>query len=296
MELAEKYLQCETNYETDHTKKLNIEIDLGNILIEKCKITSEKQCAICKSRKIYFTRSYNDTLLNNCIITSLYEKYSSSQNYYYTKDINDICYDKITSNAIVFKDVLCLLDVDEFLKRFYVEDEYLYKIKLLIEYYKFHTDIPRLFMLPSSHTMNKYHDKRRKIEYNRITKLLKDEALSKNKKIALNENENEIRLTNNDSVSDSNVESFSAPRSTSFVNFSQPILPDNILANSSNGHNYNKDLSDKNNKEFNLWANDPVSSPKLMIHNSSNMTIQELNMKLGEIITNSGSRYLDCTF
>jgi hypothetical protein len=50
------------------------------------------------------------------------------------------------------------------------------KIKLLIEYYKFHQDIPRLFMSPSSHTMNKYHDKKRKIEYNRITKYLRDEA------------------------------------------------------------------------------------------------------------------------
>ena len=53
-------------------------------------------------------------------------------------------------------------------------------------------------MSPSSHTMNKYHDKKRKIEYNRITKLLQDEAQMKNKKIKLNENENEIRLTNNE--------------------------------------------------------------------------------------------------
>ncbi len=45
---------------------------------------------------------------------------------------------------------------------------------MLCEYYKFHKDIPRLFMLPSITTLNKYHDKKRRIEYVRITKLLNE--------------------------------------------------------------------------------------------------------------------------
>jgi hypothetical protein len=43
---------------------------------------------------------------------------------------------------------------------------------MLSEYYKYHKDISRLFMIPQSKTMNKYHDKIRKIEYRRITKML----------------------------------------------------------------------------------------------------------------------------
>ena len=46
---------------------------------------------------------------------------------------------------------------------------------MLTEYYKFHRDIPRLFMLPTTKTMNKYHDKKRRVEYQRITRMLKEE-------------------------------------------------------------------------------------------------------------------------
>lgn len=45
----------------------------------------------------------------------------------------------------------------------------------MAEYYKFHRDITRIFMLPITITLNKYHDKKRKIEYVRITKLIKEE-------------------------------------------------------------------------------------------------------------------------
>ena len=43
---------------------------------------------------------------------------------------------------------------------------------MLSEYYKYHKDIPRLFIMPQCKTMNRYHDKRRKIEYRRITRML----------------------------------------------------------------------------------------------------------------------------
>ena len=48
-----------------------------------------------------------------------------------------------------------------------------YKVLNSIKYtVKFHRDIPRLYMVPISVTLAKYHDKRRKIEYIRITKML----------------------------------------------------------------------------------------------------------------------------
>lgn len=46
---------------------------------------------------------------------------------------------------------------------------------MLTEYYKFHRDISRLFMQPTSNILNKFHDKKRRIEYVRITRMLKDE-------------------------------------------------------------------------------------------------------------------------
>ena len=57
---------------------------------------------------------------------------------------------------------------EEYLKRDYLYKEYPYKINLLTEYYKFHQDIPRLFMLPTTNVLNNYHDKKRRIEYFRI--------------------------------------------------------------------------------------------------------------------------------
>lgn len=80
-----------------------------------------------------------------------------------------------TSAVIKFKDLLHLDEEDEYLKRGYKISEYDGKMKMLTEYYKFHKDIPRLFMLPTTHTLNKYHDKKRRLDYIRITKMLQDE-------------------------------------------------------------------------------------------------------------------------
>ena len=53
--------------------------------------------------------------------------------------------------------------------------EYKTKIKLLTEYYKFHNDIPRNFMIKESKLLNNYHDKKRKIEYYNIAKIIENE-------------------------------------------------------------------------------------------------------------------------
>jgi len=34
---------------------------------------------------------------------------------------------------------------------------------MITEYYKFHNDVPRMFMLPLITSLNKFHDKKRKI-------------------------------------------------------------------------------------------------------------------------------------
>lgn len=64
---------------------------------------------------------------------------------------------------------------EEFLKRFYIHSEYNKKLTLLSEYYKYHRDIPRLFMKPSYRAVFKYHEKIRRLDYYKITKLMENE-------------------------------------------------------------------------------------------------------------------------
>lgn len=102
---------------------------------------------------------------------ALYDKYSATQVYYYTSDINDILNHERSAAVEQFKDMLIYDDVDEFLKRFYKKSEYKNKITLLTEYYKYHNDIARLFMKPQRETLIKFHDDKRRFEF----KILKDE-------------------------------------------------------------------------------------------------------------------------
>ncbi len=59
---------------------------------------------------------------------ALYEKYSASQNYYFTKDIHDLLGNAITKNTIKIIDFYTYDDDQEYFKRFYHENEYELKI------------------------------------------------------------------------------------------------------------------------------------------------------------------------
>jgi hypothetical protein len=49
---------------------------------------------------------------------ALFAKYSSSQNYYYTKDINDLLDGETTPATAKYQDILIYLEEDEYLKRY----------------------------------------------------------------------------------------------------------------------------------------------------------------------------------
>lgn len=51
-------------------------------------------------------------------------------------------------------------------------EEYDGKIELLSEFYKFHSDIPRLFMLPIAEAIHNYYDKKRRLNFIRVTRML----------------------------------------------------------------------------------------------------------------------------
>ena len=89
--------------------------------------------------------------------------------------------DARTPAVIKYKDFTTLDEEDEFLKRYYKFSEYDYKIGLLVEYYKYHKDIARMFMLPTTESLNTYHDKKRRLEYIRITAMLKQTEAKKSK-------------------------------------------------------------------------------------------------------------------
>ncbi|CAK63889.1 unnamed protein product (macronuclear) [Paramecium tetraurelia] len=118
---------------------------------------------------------------NACVIEadimrhSLFLKYSQSQNYHYTKGITEILHNYRTANNILYKDVITYDSPEELLCKIYKCDAMYEKLQMLGEYYKFHNDIPRLFMLPAIIPLNYYHDKKRRLEYFRIAKLIAQE-------------------------------------------------------------------------------------------------------------------------
>ena len=59
-------------------------------------------------------------------------------------------------------------DSQERLNRLYCSSELLRKIQKLTEYYKFHSEVPRLFMLPIMKFMNDFHNDKRKINYYKV--------------------------------------------------------------------------------------------------------------------------------
>jgi hypothetical protein len=65
---------------------------------------------------------------------------------------------------------------EEYLKRFYKNNEHVNKIMALTEYYKYHKDVARIFKQPVCHIMNRFHDKKRHLEYLRLKKVLNLES------------------------------------------------------------------------------------------------------------------------
>ena len=118
----------------------------------------------------HFSRSKR---VESALNSFLYRKYSSSQNYFYTKEIGFILAESRVSSRIIFIDMQHYLQEDNLLKRVYLAAEQPAKLNLLTEYYKYHEDVPRLFMVKLAQIVHNFYDKKRRINYIRITKLLK---------------------------------------------------------------------------------------------------------------------------
>lgn len=227
------------------------------ILAKKNKTISRMSFSLSKNKCIFCEKCPQSKDFLAMINKALYVKFSASQNYYYSKDINEILSETRNKIAIKFKDQSTYDENEENLKRFYSINEIEGKITILTEYYKFHKDVPRMFMLSISKIINNYHDKHRKIEYVRITKIIKQNNEKKNKK-EKNLNEGYI-----DEKQDKNP----LPNKTLKNNFLK-ILDDVILNEEENEKENSKDYSDSR-------------------------TIIELQKKLGEIINEKSKNELE---
>lgn len=107
--------------------------------------------------------------MSNTIVN---HKYSSSKNYYYTREINLIVEGTRSPELICHKESIASFDTKDTLKRFYTIEEYPEKIEMLCDYYRYHNEVPRLFMNKISPLIHNYYDKKRRLRYNEIKGML----------------------------------------------------------------------------------------------------------------------------
>ena len=113
--------------------------------------------------------------LPSTVNSSLFNRYSSTQNYHYIKLINDILLEGREPSSLLFK------DWDDYLKshgtftEFVPLDDYISKLTHLCEYYKYHNEIPRFFCDSIYELYFDYHDQKRQQNFDKVTNMLKVE-------------------------------------------------------------------------------------------------------------------------
>jgi len=279
------------------------------------------KCVLCE-KKIF--RNNDHQYFSNIVHKSLYNKYASSQNYYYTKELNDLLSDSRTPMSIRLKDFQCLDDADEYLKRYYKRSEYEPKVRLLTEYYKFHWDIPRLFMVPITEVINRYHDRKRRLQYIKVTKMLKDQKEAQNPPPAKPNNDNKPKQDDQKQkpITDPVLAGLEASRSilkgskgdldekgdlmkkvqgqiTSRRN-NDILIQENVQVPEKDPKRSHREYLKPRGEPLKKEVRDQKTKkgPETPKNNNVSVsnTIQDLNVKLGEIIAASESRVFDANF
>lgn len=114
----------------------------------------------------------------------LYSKYSSSQNYYYIKEINEILSDARCTELIRFRQLSDFSQPKEYLQELVPRDQSSQLIRSLTDYYRYHKEIPRMFAKSIYDLYFEHHDLKRRVEYVIITKQLKAEKTNDDCKVA----------------------------------------------------------------------------------------------------------------
>ena len=109
------------------------------------------------------------------LTTSLYEKYSTSSNFYFSRQIDDLLSNACSEQVTTFHEILYDLENFEFMKREYTRSEFTNKILHFSEYYKFNRDIPRCFDKDLQRPLMRYQEKVKKLDFRRVKNALKRE-------------------------------------------------------------------------------------------------------------------------
>lgn len=127
-----------------------------------------KKCVFCPK---LVTKKEQHKMLNR----ALFLKYSNSYDHLQLKEIEEFVQPKRKVHIINFKDNVLYEQEEDYMTECFSFKQIYKKIQFLTEYYKYHNEIPRFFMKKISDVMNRYHDKKRRIDYYRIKKLLKEQ-------------------------------------------------------------------------------------------------------------------------
>jgi hypothetical protein len=99
----------------------------------------------------------------NVVKRNLEKKYLTSRDYYNSKVVTDIIYNENTNLVSVFKDYLIYDDVSEFLKRFYMNNEFEERLPKIYEFYEKYSKVfPNYVNLPESKIMFKNIERKQK--------------------------------------------------------------------------------------------------------------------------------------
>ena len=120
----------------------------------------------CRLCKLFSQRDNINRILNQ----GLYNKYTSSLDYYYTKDINSILYKKRKPFSIQFNDERILDDDREYLRKFFGRHEATAQLVDIKNFYTQFKDYPKFFSLPFMLVMNTHIRRQRRLEYYNVFK------------------------------------------------------------------------------------------------------------------------------
>ena len=68
--------------------------------------------------------------------------------------------------------MLTWIEGDGYFKKYYNQKRILKKLQFLIEYYRYHFDVPRFFVKKLVRIFNRYHDVKRMLYYKKMNKEL----------------------------------------------------------------------------------------------------------------------------
>ncbi|CAD8091726.1 unnamed protein product [Paramecium primaurelia] len=127
------------------------------------------KCRFCKQRRQCLYASIDQISKKGDLIQtmnlSLYYKHGQSQNYFFSRPINQIIKKEKHTIYMKVEDYKILDTQEEYLRQFYYMPNCQLQLKQLIQYYKFSIDHPMLYFLELKAIIIKYISSRSQVEY-----------------------------------------------------------------------------------------------------------------------------------